>query len=189
MNLIKVLNRVNQIEKISFLKILDKYSEENREKNPKIDKILSDSDNVLKKAEDTNIVKLFNLLRDEYTEHLKHGIKFSSFQLELIVEIFIRDGNQMMTRDWFNKLYRKSLNSLKSRTKIIKTQIKKEKSEISLERKRDFFSFETVSKQLIRTISKSIVTSSYHGKRKRYSKPYLKVLDCRMRKKRLLLIQ
>ncbi len=40
MNLIKVLSRVNQIEKISFLKILDKYSEENREKNPKIDKNL-----------------------------------------------------------------------------------------------------------------------------------------------------
>ncbi len=90
MNLIKVLSKVNQIEKISFLKILDKYSEDNREKNPKIDKILSDSDNVLKKAEDTNIVQLFNLLRDEYTEHLKHGIRFSNFQIELVVQIFKR---------------------------------------------------------------------------------------------------
>ena len=42
MNLINVLGMVNQIEKISFLKILDKYSEENRDKNPKIDKILTD---------------------------------------------------------------------------------------------------------------------------------------------------
>ncbi|MCK5100037.1 MAG: hypothetical protein KAR45_18145, partial [Desulfobacteraceae bacterium] len=97
MNLINVLGKVNQIEKISFLKILDKYAEDNRLNNPMIDKILSESDNVLKKAEDSNIVQLFSLIRDEYMQHLKQGIKFSNFQLELIVDIFIRDGNQMMS--------------------------------------------------------------------------------------------
>ncbi|MCK5162766.1 MAG: hypothetical protein KAQ72_03565 [Desulfobacula sp.] len=141
MNLIKVLSKVNQIEKISFLKILDKYSEDNREKNPKIDKILSDSDNVLKKAEDSNIVQLFNLLRDEYTEHLKHGIRFSNFQIELVVEIFIRDGNQIMSRDWFDRLYKKSLKNLNNQIKSIKTQIGKDKTDISSERKRDYIIF------------------------------------------------
>ena len=58
MNLIKVLSRVNQIEKISFLKILDKFSDENREKNPKIDKILADSDNVLKKSRKCKYCKI-----------------------------------------------------------------------------------------------------------------------------------
>jgi len=141
LNLIKVLSKVNQIEKISFLKILDKYSEENREQNPKIDKILSDSDNVLKKAEDTNIVRLFNLLRDEYTEHLKHGIDFSNFQIDVVIEIFIRDGNQMMSRDWFDKLYKKSLENLNNHIKSIKTQIEKDKTDISQERKRDYIIF------------------------------------------------
>jgi len=141
MNLIKVLSRVNQIEKISFLKILDKYSEENRDKNPQVDKILSDSDNVLKKAEDSNIVQLFNLLRDDYTSHLENGIKFSNHQIELIVEIFVRDGNQMMSRDWFNKLYRKSLKKLNDRIKEIKEIIEKDKSELSPERRRDYIIF------------------------------------------------
>ncbi|MBC2704297.1 hypothetical protein [Desulfobacula sp.] len=141
MNLIKVLSKVNQIEKISFLKILDKYSEENREQNPKIDKILSDSDNILKKAEDTNIVRLFNLLRDEYTKHLKHGIEFSNFQIDVVIEIFIRDGNQMMSRDWFDKLYKKSLKNLHQHIKSIKTQIEKDKTNISQERKRDYIIF------------------------------------------------
>ncbi|MEH0019603.1 MAG: hypothetical protein V6Z89_08120 [Desulfobacter sp.] len=141
MNLIKVLSKVNQIEKIAFLKILDKYSEENREKNPKIDKILSDSDNVLKKAEDSNIVQLFNLLRDEYTEHLRHGIKFSNYQLELIVEIFVRDGNQMMSRDWFDRLYKKSIKALKAQIKSITTQIEKENADVLPERKRDYIIF------------------------------------------------
>lgn len=142
MNLIKVLSRVNQIEKISFLKILDKYSEENREKNPKIDKILADSDNVLKKAEDSNIVILFNILRDKYTEQLRQGIKFSTFQLDLVVEIFVRDGNQMMSREWFNKLYKKSLKSLNDHIKTINKQVESDKTDISPERKRDYIIFQ-----------------------------------------------
>jgi len=141
MNLIKVLSRVNQIEKISFLKILDKYSEENREKNPKIDKILADSDNVLKKAEDTNIVQLFNLLRGEYTSHIEQGIKYSNYQLDLVVEIFVRDGNQMMSREWFNKLYKKALKNLNEQIKTIKSQIENDETDIEPERKRDYTIF------------------------------------------------
>lgn len=109
MKLLKVLSKVNQIEKISFLKILDKYSEAQRDKNPKIDKILSESDNVLKKAVNSNIVELFYLLRNEYSDHLDYGIRYSNYQLDLVVEIFTRDGNQMMSRDWFQKLYKKSI--------------------------------------------------------------------------------
>lgn len=141
MNLIKVLGKVNQIEKTSFLKILDKYSEENRDKNPKIDRILSESDNILKKAEDSNIVQLFNLLRNEYTQHLKHGIRFSNFQLELIVEIFVRDGNQMMSKDWFNRLYANSIKNLNNRIKKIKELLDKDKADISSVRKRDYIIF------------------------------------------------
>lgn len=189
MNLIKVLSKVNQIEKISFLKILDKYSEENREKNPKIDKILSDSDNVLKKAEDINIVQLFNLLRDEYTGHLKHGIRFSNFQIELVVEIFIRDGNQMMSRDWFDKLYKKSLRNLNSHIKSIKAQIEDDKTDISPDRKRDYIIFKNCvntaytndieinrdqhlsweEKTILHTLSKSLDLSSEENKAITYS--------------------
>ncbi|MCP3940881.1 MAG: hypothetical protein GY710_05290 [Desulfobacteraceae bacterium] len=189
MNLIKVLSKVNQIEKISFLKILDKYSETNREKNPKIDKILSDSNNILKKAEDINIVQLFNLLRNEYTEHLKHGIKFSNFQIELIVEIFIRDGNQMMSRDWFDKLYKKSLNNLNNQIKSMKSQITNETANISPERKRDYIIFKNCvntaytndieinreqqitwkEKTILHTLSKNLDLSSEEDKAITYS--------------------
>ena len=111
MNLIKVLSRVNQIEKISFLKILDKYCEESRVKNPKIDKILTESDNVLKKAEDSSIVHLFTLLREDYRKYLEGKIIFSNLQLDVIVEIFVRDGNQLMSKEWFSKLYKKKISS------------------------------------------------------------------------------
>lgn len=189
MNLIKVLSKVNQIEKISFLKILDKYSEENRDKNPKIDKILSESDNVLKKAEDSNIVQLFNLLRDDYTEHLRHGIKFSNFQLELVVEIFVRDGNQMMSRDWFYKLYKNSLKRLNGHIKAINNEIKNDKGDISPDRKRDYVIFQNCvntaytndkeinreqqisweEKTILHTLSKSLDLSSEEKKAITYS--------------------
>lgn len=138
MNLINVLGRVNQIEKISFLKILDKYCEENRDKNPKINEILTESDNVLKKVEDSNIVQLFTLLRDDYRKHLESKIIFSNLQLDVIVEIFIRDGNQMMTKEWFTMLYKKALSSLNARIKSINEGIEKEKSDIDDEKKRDY---------------------------------------------------
>jgi hypothetical protein len=146
MNLIKVLSRVNQIEKISFLKILDKFSDENREKNPKIDKILADTDNVLRKAENANIVKLFNLLRDEYTGHLRHGIRYSNYQLELVIGIFVRDGNQMMSRDWFNRLYKKALKDLNNQIKTITNQIEKDNTDIDSDRKRDYVIFQNCVK-------------------------------------------
>ncbi len=146
MNLIKVLSRVNQIEKISFLKILDKYCEESRIKNPKIDKILTESDNVLKKVEDSSIVHLFTLLREEYRKHLAEKIIFSNLQLDVIVEIFVRDGNQIMTKEWFSKLYKTGLSSLNKHIKSINSEINKEKIDISAEKKRDYIIYKNCVK-------------------------------------------
>lgn len=146
MKLLKVLSKVNQIEKIAFLKILDKYSEELRDKTPKIDRILSESDNVLKKADNSNIVELFYLLRAEYLDHLDCGIRYSDYQLDLVVEIFTRDGNQMMSRDWFQKLYKQSISNLKKQTKVMQTQMNSDKSSLSLERRRDYTIFQNCVK-------------------------------------------
>ena len=146
MKLLKVLSKVNQIEKISFLKILDKYSETLRDKNPKIDRILSESDNVLKKAVNSNIVELFYLLRGEYLNHLDCGIRYSNYQLDLVVEIFTRDGNQMMSRDWLQKLYKKSISNLRKQTKELQNQINSDKSSLSPERKRDYIIFQNCVK-------------------------------------------
>lgn len=142
MNLLKVLNKVNQIEKIAFLKILDKYSEAQRDKNPKIDKILSENDNVLKKAGDSNIVELFYMLREHYTAHLECGLKYSNYQLDLIAEIFVRDGNQMMSRDWFNKLYKGSISSLKKKIKKIEQDLKSDNGALEPNRKRDYLVYQ-----------------------------------------------
>ena len=138
MDLLKVLGRVNQIEKISFLKILDSFCLESRKITPQVDLILSQGDNQLKNVDDANIVKLFNLLSEKYSAHLENKIKFSNYQLDIIIEIFVRDGNQMMTREWFYKLYNQAVVALKSQIKTISTHINNDKGELSSIRKRDY---------------------------------------------------
>lgn len=138
MKLLKVLSNVNQIEKISFLKILDGFCAESRKITPQIDQILTQSANQLKNVDDANIVKLFNLLQDKYSAHLEDRIKFSNFQIDIIVEIFVKDGNQMMSREWFHKLYNQAVSNLKSRIKSISSQIDKDNGDLSPQRKRDY---------------------------------------------------
>jgi len=138
MKLFKVLSKVNQIEKISFLKILDSFCTESRKITPQIDKILSQSANQLKNVDDANIVKLFNLLSQKYSTHLEEKIKFSNYQLDIIIEIFVKDGNQMMSREWFHKLYNEAVSNLKSHIKALSAQIINEKGDLSPQRKRDY---------------------------------------------------
>ena len=138
MKLLKVLSKVNQIEKISFLKILDGFCAESRKITPRVDQILSQGANQLKNVDDANIAKLFNLLNEKYSAHLEKKIQFSNYQLDIIIEIFVRDGNQMMSREWFYKLYNQAVANLKSHIKTISSQINKEKGELSSQRKRDY---------------------------------------------------
>lgn len=56
MKLLKVLSRINQIEKTSFLKILDSFCAESRKITPQVDQILTQSANQLKNVDDANIV-------------------------------------------------------------------------------------------------------------------------------------
>jgi hypothetical protein len=65
MKLLKILSKVNQIEKISFLKILDGFCTESRKITPQVDQILSQGANQLKNVDDANIAKVFRSFRKE----------------------------------------------------------------------------------------------------------------------------
>jgi len=91
MRLIDVLATINQIEKSAFLKNLDGFCSDLRKSKPKIDKILSKGDGQIKNVDDENIVQLFELLSSRYKKHLQEKIKFSDCQLDILVDILIRD--------------------------------------------------------------------------------------------------
>ncbi|MBL7047001.1 MAG: hypothetical protein ISR95_05155 [Candidatus Marinimicrobia bacterium] len=138
MRLLKVLDRVNQIEKISFLKILDGFCSELRKTTPQIDKIISEGEGQLKNVENNNLVSLFQLLRDKYSIHLQEKIKFSDYPLDILVDILIRDGNTIMSREWFSRLYNQEISKLKSNITSFSTQLDTDRGTLDPQRKRDY---------------------------------------------------
>ena len=139
MKLEKILDRLNSIEKSDFAKIVDRIIND-RPKNIKaIDKILSSySDTNLKKLDSHLFGKVFELLEDEYYECLAQKLNNSVNQLDILIDILLRDGNCIMKREWLGKLYEKEIRSIKSKIKQLKNEITdKELTEVG-SRTRDF---------------------------------------------------
>lgn len=143
MRLIKVLDLVNQIEKSSFLKILDGFSVELKNTTPQIDEILSECEGQLKNVDNQNIVNLFNLLKGKYAAHLNNRIKFSDYQLDILIDILTRDGNCMMTREWFLKLYNNEISKLQSDLKTFSSQLGSGASDLDPHRERDYLVYQS----------------------------------------------
>lgn len=138
MRLLDVLATINQIEKSAFLKILDGFCSDLRKSKPKIDKILSKGDGQLKNVDDENIAQLFKLLSPQYKNYLQERIKFSDYQLDILVDILIRDGNSMMSREWFLKLYNQENAKLESNIKYFKRILDNGDEDLEEYRKRDY---------------------------------------------------
>ena len=138
MKLERILENLNSLEKNSFLKIIDNIKLSNPKNNKEIDKILSNINYDLKNADSINIAKVFELVSDEFVESVKVEFLNTSSQLDIFIDILIRDGNNIMRQDWLNILYEKELEKIKARTKELKTILNSEKSEIDDLRKRDY---------------------------------------------------
>lgn len=138
MKLEKILDNINSFEKNSFLKIIDTLIN-NKPKNLKrIEDILSDSNKDLKSVDNINIVNVFNLLEDEFAQYIKNEFLKTSSQLDILIDIISREGCCIVKQDWFSRLYDKQLSALNAKLKTFKSDIDNEKSEISIERKRDY---------------------------------------------------
>ena len=138
MKLEKILGQLNSFEKNQFLKVITGIIETPPKKTDEIDKILIDSDKDLKKVDNLNIVNVFHLIEDEFAEDIK--TKFGEFdsQLDILIDILISDGNCIMSRDWFNKLYEEEIKTLKSKILEFQAETESEKSSIDLVRIRDY---------------------------------------------------
>lgn len=138
MKLEKILDNVNSLEKNSFLKIIDNIKSGNPKNSKEIDKILSDSSNNLKSVDSINIAKVFDLIKDEFAETVKAEFVNTTSQLDILIDIIIKDGNNILKQDWLGRLYEKELANIRKRTRELKSQLVADKSEIKEERKRDY---------------------------------------------------
>lgn len=137
MKLEKILDNVNSLEKNSFIKIVDTIKSSNPKNSKEIDKVLSDSTE-LKNADSINIVKVFELIKTEFAETVKAEFVNTTSQLDILIDIIIKDGNCILKQNWLAKLYEKELDTIKKRTQQLKEQLESEKSDIDEYRKRDY---------------------------------------------------
>lgn len=138
MKLEKILDNLNSLEKNSFLKIIDNIKSDNPKNSKEIDKILSDSSNNLKGMDSINIAKVFDLIKDEFADTVKAEFVNTTSQLDIFIDIIIKDGNNILKQDWLARLYEKELANIKKRTKELKAELESDISEIDDLRKRDY---------------------------------------------------
>ncbi len=141
MKLEHILDNLGSLEKNSFIKIIDNIisDKENPPKHKKeIDLIFSDSEKALKNVDSQNISKIFSLIESEFAQIIKAEFVDTSSQLNILIDIIIRDGNCIMKQDWFSRLYDKELNHLKKKIKDLESNINNDNSEIPENRIRDY---------------------------------------------------
>lgn len=146
MKLEKILDKLGSLEKNSFIKVIDNIISKNPENNKEIDEILSSADKGLKSVDSQNISTIFTLTQNEFYNYLKTEFQDTSSQLDILIDIIIRDGNCIMKQDWFSRLYDTEIKHLKSRLKQLKSDLENDKSELSESRKRDYKIYNTCLK-------------------------------------------
>lgn len=139
MKLEKILENVNSLEKNSFLKIIDNIKSSSPKNSKEIDKILSNVSYDLKNADSINIAKVFSLIENEFAETVKDEFINTTSQLDILIDILIKDGNNILRQDWFASLYERELEKIKKKTNSLEAFLKSETSEIDANRKRDYF--------------------------------------------------
>jgi hypothetical protein len=138
MKLEKILDNLGSFEKGSFIKIIENIHSNNPKNKKEIDRILSGADKGIKSVDSQNISQIFSFIEDEFAETVKTEFRKTSSQLDIVIDIIIKDGHGVMKQDWFSRLYDQELKSLKLKIKELQAEVENEKSEISFERKRDY---------------------------------------------------
>ena len=81
---------------------------------------------------------MFNLVADEFAETVISEFVNTTSQLDIFIDILIKDGNNVLRVDWLNVLYEKELKKIKIKTQFLNNQLAAEKSDIDELRKRDY---------------------------------------------------
>ncbi len=138
MKLEKILDRLGSLEKNSFIKIIDNIISKNPKNGKEIEKLLSSSDKGLKSVDNQNISTIFNLTSNEFQKYIECEFQEITSQLDILIDIIIRDGNCIMKQDWFSRLYDTEIKNLKNKIKVLNADFDNDKSDLSDKRKRDY---------------------------------------------------
>jgi hypothetical protein len=136
MKLFQILEQTNSLEKNQFYKILNNLIEKSG--SEEIDEILSNNSRQVKDFDNEIIVKIFDFLNLDFKNYLKNELTNNISQIDIVLDILIRDGNSILKARWFDELYRKEINILSEKSKEFLNIIESETKEIEESRKRDY---------------------------------------------------
>ena len=125
MKISEILNRVNTFEKNHFLRLIEQIINDNPKNYKKIEKILYQIDGQIKNADNLSVEEIFNLIQEEYKACIIKEFSKATTQLDILVDIIIRDGNSIMSREWLLILYEKEIKKIKSKSKILLESIER----------------------------------------------------------------
>jgi RecB family endonuclease NucS len=138
MKLNRILDQLNSFEKNSFLKIIDVLLASKPKNAKEIERILSANNRDIKNADHQNIAAVFNLLEDEFIEHISKEFLNTSSQFDVLIDIITREGCGIVKLDWFSRLYDKECKTIAKKVKELQAAIENEKSDLDEYRKRDY---------------------------------------------------
>ncbi len=161
MKLEQILEKLNTIEKTSFSKILDSILTTRPKNAREIDRLLLNySDKNLRSLDSNLFSKVFELINDEYSQCLNEQIGASVSQLDILLDILIKDGNCIMSREWLGDLYKKKIKKLKDKIRNLDKQISgKDITEVDA-RTRDFI----IYKKCVETAYKNDISNNQDAK-------------------------
>jgi len=136
MKLLDVLDHTNTIEKTSFYKILNSLIEAGG--TNEIEEILNNNSRQVKEIDHENITKVFLLLRDDYKQYIKTELASNLSQLDVLIDIIIKDGNGILKDRWFHDLYKQEVNKLSDASDGLSVVIDSESKDIEDHRRRDY---------------------------------------------------
>lgn len=136
MKLLKVLNLTNSLEKNSFYKILEGIIES--VENEEVEEILNNNNRQIKSIDNENIANVFELVKNQYKKKLISEIENSVSNLDVLIDVIIKDGNCIMSREWFSKLYENQINQVKQKSENFIKTIYSESKDLEASRKRDY---------------------------------------------------
>lgn len=136
MKLVAILEKLGSLEKNSFIKIIDNIITNDPIDKKKINSLLNLGDTELKKADSEVVSQIFNLVRNEFQNKIEFEFSDATNQLDVIIDILIRDGNCIMKTDWLSRLYDDEIKKLKKKITGFKKNL--EANFFDENRKRDY---------------------------------------------------
>ena len=138
MRLAKIIDGLNMWEKTPFVKILDSLAEKNN-KRIAVESIITDSSgDDLKSVEGDAVAAIYALLEVEFVEYLEEAFGETSNQFDLLADVLSRDGNAIMSMEWFAKLYEDQLEEIDNEVDALSESLKTGKTSLAPERLREY---------------------------------------------------